>query len=337
MKNHETPPANHILTGQTERIASVSPSRLVRAMARITVVATFILIMAGALVTGNKAAMSDPTWPLFVGHVIPKYWAGGLKYEDGHRIIASIVGILTLILAISIQLKDPRRFMKKLGWAAFALVVAQALFGGLIIHSMRHPAISMTHATLAQGFFCLTIAIALFSSNTWFRDMANAQVIRQPNRSYLFLMKLSVAVIFVQVIMGAGVRHSNDSTDMFLPYLLAHIAGAFAVICTIIWFNLRTWHVYRDVLPLRHTAIWAGSIVLYQIIFGILSIFANRARLQPEMAETFHVVVSTAHLLGGATLLALMLGSTLRAYRLLDLTTVSPTPGRAYQSNEVSA
>lgn len=337
MKNHEAPPANHILTGQTERIASVCPSVLVRVMAKVTVVATFILILAGALVTGNKAAMSDPTWPLFLGHILPKYWVGGLLYEDSHRIIASVVGVITLVLAISIQLKDPRRFMKKLGWAAFALVVAQALFGGLIIHSMRHPAISMIHATLAQAFFCLTIAIAVFSSRTWFRDMANAQVMRQPNRSYLSIMKISVAVVYIQVIMGAGVRHSNDSADMFLPFLLAHIAGAFAVIAIIIWFYLRTWHVYRDVLPLRRTALWAGSIVLFQIVFGILSIFANRARLQPEMAETFHVAVSTAHLLGGASLLALMFASTLRAYRLLDLSTVSPTPGRAYQSNEVHA
>ncbi len=337
MKNSGNPSADLILTGQTERIASVCPSTVVRVMARVTVVATFILLLAGALVTGNKAAMSDPTWPTFVGHVVPKYWAGGLKYEDSHRLIAGSVGILTLILAICIQFKDPRRFMIRLGWSAFALVVVQALFGGLIIKSMRHPAISMIHASLAQAFFCVTIAIAVLTSTSWFRDLATSQVLRQSNRGYLSLMKFTVLVVYLQVIMGAGVRHSNDSTDMFLPYLLAHIAGAFAVICTVIWFNLRTWHIYRDVTPLRRTAIWAASIVLYQIVFGILSIFANRARLQPEMAETFHVLVSTAHLLGGATLLALMLGSTIRAYRILDRSTPGPSPGRAYQSQEMPA
>jgi cytochrome c oxidase assembly protein subunit 15 len=328
---------HNILTGQTERIASASPATSVRIWAKFTVFATFLLLIAGALVTGNKAAMSDPTWPQFVGHWYPKYWAGGLVYEDTHRIVAAIVGIITVILAIVIQLKDPRRFMKKLGWGAVALVIVQALFGALIIKSVRHPAISMAHGVIAQAFFCLTIAIAIYSSRTHFRDLTTAMVVRAENRGYLAFMKFAVILIFIQVVLGGGVRHSNDSSDMFFPYLIAHIAGAFSVLIAVVWFNLRTWHVYRDVVPLKRTAIWSGALLGYQVIFGILSIFANRARLQPEMAQLHHVIVSTAHLLGGATLLALMFGSYLRAYRLLDRTNYSQVPGKAYQSQEVNA
>lgn len=337
MNNPGNPTQDHILTGQTERIASVSPAGSVRVMAKITAVATFILLLAGALVTGNKAAMSDPTWPQFVGHWFPKYFQGGLKYEDTHRLIASTVGFLTLILTVLIQLKDPRGFMKKLGWAALALVIVQALFGGLIIHSFRHPAVSMTHACIAQAFFCVTIAIAVFTSKTWFRDLETPTVLRPANRGYLGFLKFAVFVIYIQVVMGSGVRHSNDSADMFLPYLMAHIAGAFAVIFTVIWFNLRTWHVYSDIKPLRLAAIWSGALVLYQILFGILSIFANRSRLQPEMAQTTDVIVSTAHLLGGATLLTLMFGTMLRAHRLLDRTEISTASNPTYQSREVNA
>jgi cytochrome c oxidase assembly protein subunit 15 len=299
--------------------------------------ATFILLLAGALVTGNKAAMSDPTWPTFVGHVVPKYFQGGLRYEDSHRIIAATVGILTLLLAIVIQIKEPRRFMKKLGWWALALVIVQALFGGLIIKSMRNPFVSMAHASIAQAFFCLTVAIVVFSSKMWFIDLTRAAVERASNIGYLKFMKFAVVIIYIQVIMGTGVRHSNDASDMFLPHLLAHIAGAFAVIFTIIWFNMRTWHVYRDVQPLRRTAIWSAAIVIYQIAFGIMSIFANRDRLQAGMPDTWDVVVSTGHLLGGATLLALMFGAMLRAHRLLDHTPPVHIHGQAYQSREVQS
>lgn len=337
MDNHGSSTSQHILTGQTERIASVAPAVSVRIFSKVLVVATFFLLLAGALVTGNKAAMSDPTWPQFVGHWYPKYFQGGLKYEDSHRLVAGTVGIMTFAMALLVQFRDPRRFMKKLGWAAFALVVVQALFGGIVIKSIRNPFVSMTHASLAQAFFCVTVAMAVYSSKQWFLDLTRPTIDRRENRGYLKLMKLMVFILYLQVIMGSGVRHSNDSTDMFLPHLLAHIAGAFAIILTVIWFSMRTFHVYRDVTPLRRTALWAIALVIYQIIFGIMSIFANRARLEVGMADLRDVIVSTGHLLGGASLLALMFGSMLRAHRLLDHTAPVHIPGQAYQSREVKS
>jgi len=330
--------SQHILTGQTERIASVSPAASVRILSKITLIATFLLLIAGALVTGNKAAMSDPTWPTFVGHTVPKYFQGGLKYEDSHRIAAGTVGILTLLLAIVIQFNDPRRFMRKLGWWAFALVVVQALFGGLIIKSIRNPLVSMTHASIAQAFFCVTVAIAVLASNMWFRDLTRPPVERAANRGYIKFLKVACFIVYLQIIMGAGVRHSNDNPtqDMFIPHLLAHIGGAFAVICVVIWLNMRTWHVYRDIAPLRKTAIISALLVLYQIAFGIMSIFANRERLKIEMPTTWDVTVSTAHLLGGACLLAVLFGTLIRSYRILDLSAPVHIQGQAYQSREVT-
>src|SRR5262245_35131434 len=79
-------PGSAIMSGQTDRIASVGPSLFVVILARVTVFATFLLLIAGALVTGNKAAMADPTWPKFVDSWWPRFWVGGLLYEDSHRI-----------------------------------------------------------------------------------------------------------------------------------------------------------------------------------------------------------------------------------------------------------
>src|SRR4051794_34013509 len=113
-------PAASILSGQTQRIASVTPSRLVSGLAKLTVATTFLLLIAGALVTGNKAALSDPTWPQFVGNWIPRYWVGGLKFEDSHRIVAGTVAVLTFVLALTLQFRDARPKLRKLGWGALA-------------------------------------------------------------------------------------------------------------------------------------------------------------------------------------------------------------------------
>lgn len=293
----------------------------VRRMAKILVFATFVLLIAGALVTGNKAALSDPTWPKFVDHWYPKYWVGGLMYEDSHRLVAGTVGVLTLIMALMVQFSDKRGFMRKLGWSALVLVVVQALFGALIIKSIRHPAISMVHGVLAQTFFCLTIALAIFSSKAWLTDTNTARLIRPENKSFLGFMKLMIAVIFAQVVLGGGVRHSNDNGDMFFPFIVAHIGGAFLVIVVLVWFSLRVSHVYKNVKPLRVAARTGIAAIFVQVALGVLSIFANRARLNAGLAELHHVVFSTMHLLVGASLLAVMFGTYLRARNILGVGT----------------
>src|SRR5690606_32011135 len=148
-----------------------------------------------------------------------------------------------------------------------------------------------------------------------------------------------ILVVFVQVILGGGVRHSNDDGDMFFPFILAHIAGAFAVIVVVSWFALRVFHVYKDITPLRGAAKISIGIIITQLILGVLSIFANRARLEPGLAEFHHVLFSTLHLLVGASLLGLVFGTYLRARNFLgvqDNTSRVPTEP-AYSSSEAKA
>jgi len=327
-----TTPAATILSGQTQRIASVTANPFVSKLAKVTVVATFILLVAGALVTGNKAAMADPTWPLFVGSWFPKYFTGGLLYEDSHRLIAATVGILTLLLAIVVQWKDVRRSIKKLGWFAFALVIAQALIGGLIIHSIRNPWVSMFHGVVAQTFFCTVLALAVYTSPRWVREFDLPLIHRPQNAGYLKLWWIAVGLAFAQVVLGTGVRHSADH---FLPFLITHIATALGVVFASGWLTLRTFGEYRALDTLRRSTIMVVSLLGLQVVLGILSIYANRARLEPEMAHWWDVFVSTAHLANGALILAVLFTTTLRARRVLavdepeQLSTTSPRPGAA--------
>src|SRR5690606_10334819 len=145
------------------------------------------------LITSNKAALANPTWPAFAGgHWIPQFFTGGLFYTETHRIIVVLTFLVTLLLALTIQIKEKRASVKKLGWAAVALIIGQALFGGLIITTIQNPFVSIAHAALAHLFFGLVVTLAVMTSRSWFRDMALPTVDRLENTGYLKSIKFVV-------------------------------------------------------------------------------------------------------------------------------------------------
>src|SRR3954447_7529786 len=138
--------------------------RFTKLLARLTLV----LIAAGALVTSNDAGLAVPDWPTSFGSLwrIPNM-VGGVKFEHGHRMLAELVGLLTITLALWIRRSDPRRWLKWLGVAALGTVVAQGVLGGLTVLFFLPWWISSAHATLAQTFFCIVVTVALFTSREW--------------------------------------------------------------------------------------------------------------------------------------------------------------------------
>ena len=102
----------------------------VHRFALFTVLATFLLLVTGALVTSNDAGLSVPDWPLSHGSLFPEM-VGGVLYEHSHRLVAATVGLLTLILAIWLGRAEPRLQIRRLGWVALGLVLTQALLGGV--------------------------------------------------------------------------------------------------------------------------------------------------------------------------------------------------------------
>lgn len=112
---------------------------------------TFLLIIAGALVTGNEAGLSVPDWPLSYGTWMPPM-VGGIFYEHGHRMIATLVGFLTTVLAIWLLRKESSSSARKLGLIALAAVIAQGVLGGITVLFFLPTVISVMHACLAQAF-----------------------------------------------------------------------------------------------------------------------------------------------------------------------------------------
>src|SRR2546421_7607448 len=138
--------------------------------ALLTALATLVLICFGGLVTSHEAGLAVPDWPTTFGYNMFFFpiskWVGGIFYEHTHRLVASAVGFLTIILAAWLWIKEERRWLRWLGVLALAAVIVQGVLGGLRVTWMKDE-LGIFHATLAQMFFVLVCSIALFSSRWW--------------------------------------------------------------------------------------------------------------------------------------------------------------------------
>ena len=176
--------------------------------ALLLALATFALIGVGGLVTSHEAGMAVPDWPTTYGYNMFLFpiskWVGGVMYEHSHRLVASGVGFLMTILALWLWLKEERVWLRRLGVIAFFAVVLQGVLGGLRV-TLYKDELGIFHATLAQLFFALTCAIALFTSRTWLR-MRERIAINAGLRGHLLGTTI---LILVQLMLGATMRHQH--------------------------------------------------------------------------------------------------------------------------------
>ena len=267
-------------------------------------VCTLLLVIAGASVTSNQAGLSVPDWPLSYGQVMPEM-KGGVFYEHGHRMIASFVGFLTVILAIWLWRSEPRPWLRRLGLIALAAVILQGVLGGMTVLFMLPKAVSISHACLAQLFFSCTVAIALFTSPGW---RNGPEVVDDTGWPSIRSLALFASVLtLAQVALGAAFRHRAFG-------ILPHVAGA--VIVTIILITVATFVLVQ--FP-RHAQLSraAGALIGITTIQIILGVFAYVTRLNHWDAAypTAALVASTvAHVAFGALTLASSVVLTLQAF-----------------------
>src|SRR3977135_482929 len=202
-------------------------SKGVHRFALVVACATFLLIIAGANVTSHDAGLATSDWPRSNGTFFPKM-VGNLFWEHGHRMVATAVGILTIALAVYLQIRERRTWVKRLGWVALLGVIAQGLLGGLTVKLNLPLVVSAAHATLAQLFFCTTVSLAVFTSRSWIESRPTIE--EQGRLAVRYVCIAAAVTIFLQLIIGATLRHSA-TWDKPLPteLLLTHIGGAIAV------------------------------------------------------------------------------------------------------------
>jgi cytochrome c oxidase assembly protein subunit 15 len=304
-------------------------NRWLNRFAWFTVAATLLLICSGGMVTSKNAGLAVPDWPTTFGYNMFLFpasrWVGGILFEHTHRLIASTVGLLTLILAGWLWRTESRRWVRLLGLTAVGGVILQGVLGGIRVTLLKDE-IGIFHACLAQAFLGLLVVIALVTSQTWIQANSLASAGAQKLRA---LALATTAVIYVQLALGATMRHEHRDlsiTDFPTAYgqwipdtssdaiskinsvrdahglsdvtagqiwlQMAHRFGAIVVTAGVIAFFAAGQQ--EEFSPLRKlSGVWLVGIFL-QLALGAWTIWSNKA-----------ADIATAHVAVGATMFAL--------------------------------
>jgi len=275
-------------------------------------ICTFLLIIAGALVTGNDAGLSVPDWPTSFGSFRMPRMVGGVKFEHGHRMIAGVVGILMIILVLALWIKDSRRWVKWIGAAAVLAVLAQAALGGITVLFHLPVAISTSHATLAQVFFCLAASLAFFTRAGWRWDEPKLEDASTPSLQHLTVA--TTGIMLVQLVLGAAYRHSGMG-------IAPHVVGACVVTMLVAWVVTRIQMKFLQQPALLRPALLLGALVMLQLSLGIGAYIVKMAGRNAPQPLPPVVNMTTAHVAVGALVLVTSLYLTYQTRRFLTAPT----------------
>ena len=304
--------------------------------AAVGAVWVFVLVTLGAFTTSIDAGMAFPDWPLSNGSVNPEGWLTDVAMfaEHSHRLSGTVMGLITIALAVWLWRTDARPGVRRLGWAALAIVVVQGVLGGkrVLLDSIDVPGFTMSlgqmlripHGILAQVFVCLLIAIALVVSRPWLEERSSGA-----SSGLRRLAVLASVLLLVQLTIAAVMRHnyaglaipsfplSSADGDLLPPVWnfrigihFAHRAMAVVLGVVIVLLGLRLW---RELPRMRAVAVLLFGLLVGQITLGAFTIWTLRGPY-----------VTTAHVIGGALLLAATLGVTCWTFRRADPAVTQP-------------
>jgi heme a synthase len=338
-------------------MASAISTRWLNRFAWLACVATLLLICSGGMVTSKNVGLAVPDWPTTFGYNMFLFpvskWVGGILFEHTHRLMGSLVGFLTIILAVWLWLSEDRQWVRKLGVIALAGVILQGILGGLRVTTMKDE-IGIFHACVAQAFLGLLVVIALVTTNFW-RGLANQSIDLQ---KFATLKALAIAItlaIYVQLALGATMRHQHrdlsildfptangawipdtsaaalaklnawrdaqglsDVTAFQIWLQMAHRFVAFIITMAVIAFALRVRRDAPRFAALKRLALLWVVLVVCQIALGAWTIWTNKA-----------ADVATAHVALGAVMLSFGVSISAIYWRLLAVSLHGALGGRA--------
>ena len=239
---------------------------------------TLALVTAGALVTSNDAALAVPDWPLNWGRLVPPL-EGGIRFEFAHRALALLVAVLTSALAFRTQIRDTRPWMRKLAWWAVATVVAQALLGGALVKLIDPKVLAIAHASLAEICFGLTVAIA-----AGYYEYSGAGN---------WVARMAVAVLFVQAVLGAAVRHGAMGVAW-------HIGGAVIASAVAMWASLALIGRHLEDGKMPRPAVALLVLTALQVFSGVAAYTVRAASIDDPQPMPLTIWTTTAHVVLGA-------------------------------------
>ncbi|PYI91434.1 MAG: cytochrome oxidase biogenesis protein CtaA [Verrucomicrobia bacterium] len=339
-------------------------SRWLHRFAWFTAIATLLLICSGGMVTSKGVGLAVPDWPTTFGYNMFRFpiskWVGGIFFEHTHRLIASIVGFLTIVLAIWIWRVDHRRWLRNLGFAALGAVILQGVLGGLRVTLLKDE-IGVFHALLAQAFLGMVIVITLATSSRLWRRLSRNSSLPARVRALCRVVICTTIVIYLQLGLGATMRHQHRDLsilDFPLAYgkLIPDTSPAKVA-------EINTWRDARamsDVTPFHIWLQMTHRFVAAVIAAGVIaSLFLARrtggdAGMVSRFADFWFLLlafqialgawviwsnkaadIATAHVAVGATMFALGVSLSAICLRLLRDRELSASPRQAPVSMEI--
>ena len=292
--------------------------------AKVAMLATFLLVVAGGLVTSNEAGLAVVDWPNTFGYNMFLYplsrMTGGIYYEHAHRLFGALVGLTTIGLAIRLWRRDERGWVRRLATIAVGLVVVQGVLGGLRVtggftlstsEADMAPSIALavTHGVLGQVFLSLVVALVLVTSTTWIEAPA-----AEPRASVggdRTLQVCLVSTLVVQLVLGAVQRHMAQG-------LIVHICLAAVVVMIAVVAGARAWGLSHGVWPVQQLGQLLMAGVAIQVTLGIAALAVTQGRAVVGAPTILEVTIATAHQATGAFLLALSVALMLWTRRLFE-------------------
>lgn len=295
-----------------------------RRFSLLTVFATVLLICWGGVVTSIGAGMAFPDWPTSLGsynliNPVDEWWAvPAYLAEHGHRLVASLVGIMTVILAAWTWWSDPRAWMRKLGVAAVVLVVVQGVLGGLRVLWVSID-LAAVHACVAQIFFAVVVAMTVFTTETW-RRQRGILPSGAPHSRLKKLVYGTTAVIYLQIVLGALLRHTGGGVSA--GFTAIHVTGAFVVVGLVLAVFIVTEKHFDDV-PVVRRAVWSlfGAMAL-QFALGLAALLVMLYEGPQGGVTLTPVLLTVAHLVVGALFFGTSIVATLLIARPVGLESV---------------
>ncbi|HZN54596.1 MAG TPA: COX15/CtaA family protein, partial [Candidatus Polarisedimenticolaceae bacterium] len=268
------------------------------ALARVAVAATFLLLVAGGLVTSNQAGLAVADWPSSYGYNMFLYpfarMTGGIYYEHAHRLLGALVGLTTVALAAHLTFAETRGWVKRMAYAAVVLVIAQGILGGLRV-TEKNVALAVVHGVTAQVFFSLLVALAVLCSRGW-RDSREGfdPAATAADRRWT---GLAIGALLVQIVLGALQRH-------LAIVLMLHIGFAFVAGWLAISAGVRAWGRHEGDRRIGRAGLTVVYVTGAQLALGFGAWIARSAAASGALSPEWKIVLTTAHQGTGALLLA---------------------------------
>jgi cytochrome c oxidase assembly protein subunit 15 len=283
----------------------------------LTVLTTVLLISWGGVVTSIGAGMAFPDWPTSLGsynliNPIDEWWAvPAYLAEHGHRLIASVVGMLTVILAAWTWWADPRAWMRKLGIFAAVLVVVQGVLGGLRVLWVSID-MATIHACVAQLFFAILVSMTLFTTKTW-RESEGVLPTGGTAARLRWWAYAATGGIYLQIVLGALLRHSGGGVSP--GFAAFHVTGAFVVVGLVLGVFVMAEKYFDDVPAVRRAARWLLGALGLQFALGLAALLVMLYVEEQNMMSLAPVLLTVAHLVVGALFFGTSIVTTLLVAR----------------------